>query len=90
MACKKCGACCKWIYVEFPWGITLRELDILRGMEKVTDKIVRAPVMCKLFDPNTNLCTEQDTKPEICKMFPEGNVYIPKECRYKEEESHDE
>ena len=82
MTCKKCGICCKWVYVEFDHDIELRELDILRGMEKVSSRIVRAPVSCKLLDPETNLCKDHAHKPEICRQFPEGNVYIPKECKY--------
>ena len=93
MGCKKCGVCCRWIYVTYPWGITLREIDYLRGFEQVDSKTVRAPVSCKNLDQETNLCKTQETKPLECRVFPEGNFYIPKECKFKEpdeEEKHDE
>ncbi len=82
MACKQCGECCKWVYVEYPHPVFLRELDILRGMEKVTDRVVRAPVMCKLYDPETHLCKDHLNKPEICKQYPTSMDYRPKECKY--------
>jgi Fe-S-cluster containining protein len=85
-SCKKCGVCCKWIYVTYPWGITLRELDLLRGMEQVDKNTVRAPVFCKNLDPETNLCKAHETKPLECRIFPSANQYIPKECKYNEEE----
>lgn len=76
--------------MTYPWGITLRELDLLRGFEQVDPKTVRAPVSCRNLDPETNLCKDNEHKPDICKEFPYGNLYRPKECRYFEEDKDGE
>lgn len=87
MSCKKCGICCQWMYIiTYEANYKPSELDVLRGMEKVDSMTVRIPLACKEFDPETKLCKIHDTKPKVCRNYPEVVGYpIPKECKYKEE-----
>jgi uncharacterized cysteine cluster protein YcgN (CxxCxxCC family) len=85
--CKKCGTCCRWVYVTFPWDIHLRELDKLRGIEQVSKDTIRAPVYCKLYDSETCLCKDYEHRPVECQIWPANNEkYIPKECKYHKQE----
>jgi Fe-S-cluster containining protein len=88
--CKRCGTCCQWVYVTFPWKVTLRRLDELRGMEKVDDYTIRSPIHCKLYDIELHLCGDYEHRPIDCKVWPMPNErYIPIECKYNEEDKNE-
>jgi len=81
--CKKCGICCRWVYIQCTNKVSLSNLDSLRGMEIVGDYILRIPVACSLLDLETNLCKDYEHRPEACEIFPEVGIR-PKECKYEE------
>lgn len=83
MGCKKCGECCKWVYVGLTDKADLSLLDTLRGIEYVGDRILRIPVTCSMLDIETNLCKDYEHRPEQCIIFPQGGLK-PKECKYED------
>ena len=84
MACKKCGECCKWIYIRAYEPLILKEIDKLRGMELVNPLMVRAPVFCRLFNQETGLCGDYENRPIECKKYPVPIDVRPPECKYEE------
>jgi len=82
MTCKKCGQCCRWSYFGFSIPVELSPLLKLRGAEIVDSHVLRVPLVCSKLDQTTNLCTDYDNRPDVCKEFPEVGGIRPKECKY--------
>jgi Fe-S-cluster containining protein len=83
MGCKKCGTCCRWVYISSTDGhkLYVDTLMSFRGIELVDDYIIRIPAPCQYLDQETNRCNIYDNRPQYCQDFPEIGVR-PKECKY--------
>jgi len=85
--CKKCGECCKWVYIS---SLKTPEIDDewCKGRGIIYDIkgayiIFKIPLKCKYLTED-NLCSIHDHKPDVCNSFPEKThrFLIPEECRY--------
>ena len=85
--CKRCGKCCRWLLLHI---IRLSDVDVefvkARGLAviQVDDEmcgVYATNMPCKhLNDDNT--CAIYENRPESCKKYPEGRIYLLPECGY--------
>ena len=89
MPCKKCGECCKWIYISIDPTCIIDEIIPLRkGVEIIESNIIRIYAPCKYLE--NNLCYNYDNRPQACKDFPNEKSAIPKECKFEEKGEEDD
>jgi Fe-S-cluster containining protein len=92
--CKDCGACCTHLFngnVQLPpegrddvieyykrVGVTLFTYPDI-GSEKYGLKV---PCVCSCYNEKTGLCTEYETRPNVCRNFP--SMWLPPIAPYCE------
>jgi len=84
--CKKCGKCCKQIYVDFDKkllyfdGILPLKTDFAEMLIPIDEKDGITICKCKFL--SNNLCTNKQ-KPKICLEFPSSPfAFIPDSCGF--------
>lgn len=95
MACKKCGACCKYAAVVMD-GLSK---DGRRWAEYHGQTIIERQGKYVIFIPNRcsqlgddNLCKVYDNRPDVCAMVPsmDCTIFQPSKCRYFDEDSNEQ
>jgi len=84
-ACQKCGACCKVLAMRVPKTDTMyREFFSARGLlfDAQDDEVLLVPSRCQYLTPE-NKCQVYDVRPDICRLFPKGNSYLPMGCVFR-------
>ena len=84
--CRKCGACCRNIYVRHKNKIIQTEEEF-ENIKKYDDYIFYKIVKvigkddfglifeCTKFDKEKNLCTNHKNRPPICKNYPSEEIF---------------
>lgn len=82
--CKKCGECCRtisFVVKDVHKDKDKMEYLLARGIEVEGDNVIVPHVCQHLKD---NLCSIQDTKPKICKIYAgQAGYNIPKGCAFE-------
>lgn len=85
--CNKCGACCKYIAVDWKNKVVFRD-----GIQPLTDEFAQMLVqvekrenvtICSCKYLKDNLCSNSN-KPDECKDFPSSPfAFLPENCGYE-------
>ncbi len=97
-SCKKCGACCKNIYIRHKNNvikskeefITLKNNDdypFWKNLEIIGKDELGVVFKCKLFDEEKSLCKKHKKRPDICRKYPSEEIFkmgaiLKEECGY--------
>jgi Fe-S-cluster containining protein len=69
--CAGCGICCHLVVVLNPETDNIREDYVVEhGGVRCMDQ--RGDGACVALDPETNLCTIYEARPEVCRQFNRG------------------
>ena len=80
MECTKCGACCRFVGISPGFYVTIKETELNTIPEQLREKAYDGWRMkailgkhCIAFDPNTNLCTIHEKRPDTCRRHVGGS-----------------
>ena len=83
--CNCCGSCCKKIYVQSSKGVIkdkneLEKLKLLHRFYTYLNVIGEDEIglifECTQLDEKTNLCKIHDDRPDICRRYPQEEMFM--------------